>query len=124
MLMMIIMTIALLIGITMLIVGLMLIGSPDSFYKFNQSLIRKVFSINEYFNKKLFIFSSYFNNLIVNKNGTVSYRLGVAFMSIIVGAGLVYSYYYYAQQGSLPPVIQTFFTNLYEHVQAYNNPSQ
>lgn len=118
--MMIIMTIALLIGIAMLIVGLTLIGAPDSFYKFNQSIIRKVFNLNEYFNKKLFVFNSYFNNLIVNKNGTLSYRLGVALMSIIVGAGLVYSYYYYTQQGSLPPVIQTFFTNLYEHFQAYN----
>lgn len=111
----IIMTIAMLIGIAMLILGGMLLGAPEELYKFNESIIKLIYDINEYLNKKLFAFNSYFNNSIVSKDSAATYRLAIGAFYVIVGVGLVYSSYYYSQQGVLPPVVQAFITNIANH---------
>jgi len=113
--MVVIMTLALLIGIAMLITGAMLLGAPESLYHVNQYVIKLIFNINEYLNKLLLKFNSYLNNLILKQEGGLAYRLVIAFFYIIIGISLIYSYYYYSQHGDLPPVINAFFTGVASH---------
>lgn len=115
--MMILMTIALVIGIALLIIGFMLIVDPNTLYKFNKIIIKIIYQILDYLNKKLLAFNSYFNNLIFSQNSVAVYRLAIGAFYLIVGIGLIYTSYYYSQQGALPPMIQGFFNNLFSHFQ-------
>lgn len=114
--MVVIMTIALLVGIAMLIIGVLLMAAPQMLYQFNEHVIKGIYRINDYLNKALLKMGKYFNHLIVSDSGDITYRYAATFFYLLIGCGLIYTYYYFSQNGTAPPAVNEFFTGLKKYI--------
>jgi len=110
------MTIVLLVGIVFFIIGGLLLTAPQLLYQFNEHIIKAIYRINDYLNKAVLKLGKYFNHLIVSDSGGIIYRYAASFFCLMIGSGCMYTYYYFSQNGTTPPIVNAFFTGFNQYI--------
>ena len=99
----------LLAGVFFLVSGGMMIMASDVLYKINEYFIQVFYKFFNYINTLLSQLCSYLNKTFIKSDGVFAYRITLAVFSILSGLLMLYTYSYYAQHSSLPPIVQRFF---------------
>ena len=103
-------------GILGLVIGGLLLTSPDILYGINEQLLHLTYKIFDYSNKILLRFGKYLNTTCISSKGNFECRMVIAGVSIFIGFCMIYNAYYYSEHDALPPIIDHLLAEIRVHL--------